>query len=73
MGDFLLGRLTTLTQQTPVVWGSRQGYVAAYASDVWKATRKLTVNYGLRWEPFLPLRLTEGAVYQLNFAPKLST
>ena len=66
MADFLTGRLTTLSQQQPVVWTTRQPYVAGYAADVWKATRKLTLNYGLRWEPLLPLRLTEGAMSQFD-------
>ena len=66
MGDFFAGRLTTLTQQQPVQWGSRQWYLAAYAADVWRVTPKLTFNYGLRWEPFLPLSITEGAVYQFD-------
>jgi hypothetical protein len=66
MADFLTGRLTTLSQQQPVQWTTRQPYVAAYAADVWKAGRRLTVNYGLRWEPLLPLRLTEGAMSQFD-------
>jgi hypothetical protein len=67
MGDFLTGRLTTLNQGSPTNWGSRQTYLAAFAADVWKMTPKLTVNYGLRWEPFLPLHLTEGAVYGFDY------
>src|SRR5262249_8977106 len=66
MADFLTGALTTLGQGSPISWSSRQAYIAAYAADVWKATRKLTFNYGIRWEPFLPLYLTEGAVYNYS-------
>jgi hypothetical protein len=66
MADFLTGKLTTLTQQQPVVWSSRQSYAAAYVADVWKLRPALTFNYGLRWEPFLPLRLTDGAMYNFS-------
>ncbi len=63
MADFLTGRLTTLVQGTQVEWGSREWYRSAYVTDSWKATPRLTLNYGLRWEPFNPLHLKFGAIY----------
>jgi hypothetical protein len=74
-GDFLTGRLTSLMQLTPILWSSRQNYVATYVQDVWKASPKLTLNAGVRWEPFLPLAvgygqgptLNEGATFNFNY------
>jgi hypothetical protein len=74
MADFLTGRLTQLMQLTPTSWTQRQTYVAAYAADVWKLSQRMTFNYGIRWEPFLPLgvgygqgpTLNEGAMYNFN-------
>jgi len=66
MADFMTGALTTLAMQTPTQWGSRQWYLGAYAADVWKVTPRLTMNYGVRYEPFLPLTITEGASYQFD-------
>jgi hypothetical protein len=63
MADFLTGRLTTMRQGSPTLWSSRQSYMAFFAADTWKATTKLTFNYGVRWEPWIPIRLTQGSVY----------
>jgi len=38
--------------------GYRQGFVALFVQDDWKATPKLTLNLGLRWE--IPLPQTEA-------------
>src|SRR5437870_2729013 len=66
MGDFLLGRVSSLVMGTPndqLVL--TQNSVAAYATDTWKAKPKVTVNYGIRWEPYIPQVMSQGAV--LNF------
>ncbi len=34
---------------------ARQPYWAVYAGDTWKATPKLSLNYGLRWDLALPV------------------
>ena len=66
MADFLTGKLTSLMQVSSVLWSSRQPYVAAYLQDVWKMSARVTVNAGLRWEPFLPLAVGYGRGSNLN-------
>ncbi len=68
MADFLLGRAGTLTQGTPNTAFTTKWYYGLYGQDAWKISRRLTANLGLRWEPFLPQRLNNGAVYNFSMA-----
>jgi hypothetical protein len=52
--DFMAGLPATLTQGYGSRSYLRQTIVGFFAQDAWKATRRLNVNYGVRWEPFLP-------------------
>ena len=53
MSDFMLGFASTWTQgNVQNVLYDRQNYIGMYVQDSWKATRRLTLNYGIRWEPF---------------------
>jgi len=63
LADFLLGRVGTFNQGAPTAWSSRQNYLGVYGQDTWRVSQRLTVNLGVRWEPFFPLHLTNGAVY----------
>jgi hypothetical protein len=55
--DFLEGRPVTWSQGTLYGFYSRQTYQALYIQDSWKITKRLTANFGVRWEPYT-------AVYQ---------
>jgi len=63
MGDFMVGKISTLVQGTPNDKLTVTQYLLSlYATDTWKARPKLTVNYGLRWEPFLGQVMGQGSV-----------
>jgi hypothetical protein len=66
--DFLTGKLTQLHQANPNPENLTQNYFALYLQDTWKATSKLTLNYGVRWAPFLPMQFKDGNVYNFSLA-----
>ena len=62
MGDFMLGRMNTFTQQNITTHYPRQDYLGMYIQDTWKTNSRLTVNAGVRWEPFLGQRDKNGRI-----------
>ncbi len=67
MLDFLMGRMNTFTQGSPNTTFTNKNYFSLYAQDNWKINRRVTFNYGVRWEPFLPQGVNNGAIF--NFDP----
>jgi len=51
LADFLLGEASSLVQGNATLSNTRQNSIALYVQDTWKATSRLTVSPGLRWEP----------------------
>jgi hypothetical protein len=60
LADFMIGETSTWTQGNISYFYNRQNYVGTYLQDNWKVTRRLTVNLGVRWEPFFPIRSKDG-------------
>jgi hypothetical protein len=58
VAGFLLGAVSTGSMDRRVVsaWYPRQTVWAFHVNDSWKATPKLTLNYGLRWDYYTPSR-----------------
>ena len=69
LGDFMLGRPVTFTQGTLYGFYERQYYASLYAQDSWKVTSRLTVNYGVRWEPYTAYYNKTGQI--VHFDPTL--
>src|SRR5262249_39167432 len=53
LSDFLMGLPSGFSAGTKSFLYPRQTYFGAYIQDSWRATSHLTMNYGVRWEPFI--------------------
>jgi len=66
LADLLTGRVGRLEHGGPAVLPMDQWYTGLYAQDTWRATPRVTINYGVRWEPYFGQNVTSGAVYNFN-------
>ena len=68
MSDFFLGNVSQFRQANPNPLNLHQNFFGIYAQDTWKMNSKLTMTYGLRWEPFFPMTFPQGDVYNFSLA-----
>ena len=68
MADFMLGIVSQNRQANPNPLNLAQNFVGLYAQDTWKVTNKLTLNYGVNWDPFLGMAFQQGDVYNFSLA-----
>jgi hypothetical protein len=64
--SFLLGYLVSFNQGSGQFINNRNKFLGFYGQDSWKATRKLTLNYGLRYEPSFPWHEKFNRIGQFN-------
>jgi hypothetical protein len=55
LADFLIGKPNSFQQGSPGLFYYRLNHLGMYLQDSWKVTPRLTLNPGLRWEPYLPV------------------
>ena len=60
--DFVTGQLSAYSQGRPFYDNDKSDYYGLYVQDAWRLASHLTVNLGLRFEPYLPQRNTDGYV-----------
>lgn len=68
ISDFLFGQLQNLRQGYGEYNQNRGWFPGIYFEDHFRATRRLTLNYGLRYEPFIPKHEIRHRVMQWSIA-----
>jgi hypothetical protein len=66
MADFLLGRVAVLDHSGLTGITFDQRYVGAYLQDTWRTNQRITINGGVRWEPFFSQNLLRGAITRFD-------
>jgi hypothetical protein len=66
LADLMVGRISRLEHGGPAQLPMHMWYLGFYGQDTWRLTPRVTVNAGLRWEPFLGQELENGAVYNFS-------
>ena len=66
--DFLTGNVVNLHQANPNPDNVTQNLLGLYASDNWKVNKRLSVSYGLRWNPFLPMEFKNADTYNFSLS-----
>jgi hypothetical protein len=65
--DFYLGAANSVYQNSPLQSDEYKWTPFLYFQDDWRATKRLTVNLGLRWEPYITTR--DGFGHDAAFRP----
>jgi hypothetical protein len=66
LADFMLGDMQSFLQNSPSKLHFIQNYLGVYGQDTFKMNNRVTLNAGVRWEPFIPIydRFGEGSNFQ---------
>jgi len=70
--DFMLGALSSYTQMRLQEDVERHQYVGPYVQDSWKIKSNLTLNYGIRWEPYFGPSMKDGYVSHFDYTDFLA-
>lgn len=66
LSDFMLGKLNTALQGSGENRNVRNQWIGLFVQDDLRATRRLSFNFGLRWDPYFPWHDLYGRIEQFN-------
>ena len=72
LADFMAGSVFEFRQATPFLLDATQKNFGVYAQDTWRVSNKITMNYGVRWEPWFPQQHQNEAIYSFSTASFLA-
>src|SRR5712691_6116540 len=64
--NFLLGNANQMTVGLPNTQSMHETFPNLYFTDTWKLNSRLTMNAGVRWEPYLPITVPTGVIYNFD-------
>jgi len=70
--DFVTGQLNAFGQGRPFYDNDKSDYYGLHVQNAWRVSAHLSVNLGLRFEPYLPQRNTDGYVEAFSMANLLA-
>lgn len=66
--DFVTGQTNAFGQGRPFYDNDRSDYYGLYVQDAWRLSSRISLNLGLRFEPYLPQRNTDNYVESFSMA-----
>ena len=62
LADFLTGQVSQFRHGAPGLLINDQWYLGLYGQDTWRATDRITLNLGLRWEPYFGTNFKDATI-----------
>ena len=62
LADFLTGQVSQFRHGAPGLLINNQWYLGLYGQDTWRATDRVTLNLGLRWEPYFGTHFKDATI-----------
>ena len=66
LADLLIGRITSIEHGAKNLLNIDNWYLGLYAQDSWRLSPRLTLNFGMRWEPYFGQNVLNNAVSIFN-------
>lgn len=68
LSDFMIGSLTTFKQGNPDQLNVTQPFFGLSVGDTWKINPRLTLNYGVMWNPFFGMDFKNAGAFNFSLA-----